>query len=144
MKLRPSARALVRLAVALLIGGALAGGWEILASQSPYSPWRIGVLPDPVGQLRHTCVVLALLLFAGAWLVPWAAPDEEPTYLVVSLHIGALLTVGAMAYGAAHGMMGLQIDDLRTDARAVFAARATGHGILFLCLLDYARRVFRR
>lgn len=144
MVLRPSARALVRLAVALLVLGALAGVWEMLASQSPYSPWRFGVLPEPVAQLRNTAVTLGLLLVAAAWLLPFAAPGEEPTYLVVALYIGSLVTLAAMTYGAATGMMGIQIDDPRLDARALLATRLTGEGILLLCLLDFARRVMRR
>ncbi|MFW5926365.1 MAG: hypothetical protein ACOC9O_03060 [Myxococcota bacterium] len=144
MTLRPSARALVRLAIGLLLVGALAGGWEILASQSPYSPFRLGVLPAPIAQLRATAITLALLHFSAAWLLPWMAPDREPTYLVTALYVGSLLTIAALLYGAATGMMGLQIDDVRTDARILLATRATGLVILLLCLLDVARRVLRR
>lgn len=144
MTLRPSARALVRLAIGLLVVGALAGGWEILASQSPYSPFRLGVLPAPIAQLRGTAITLAVLLFSAAWLLPWVAPDDEPTYLVTGLYIGSLLTLAALLYGASTGMMGLQIDDVRTDARVLLATRVTGMVILLLCLLDFARRAFRR
>lgn len=134
----------MRLALVLLVLGALAGGWEILASQSPYSPFRLGVLPEPIGQLRGTAITLGLLVLAAAWLLPWVAPNEEPTYLVLAMHIGAVLTLAAMAYGAATGMMGLQIDDVRVDAQALLAVRVTGESILFLCLLDFVRRAFRR
>lgn len=143
MQLRPSARALVRLAAILLVVGALAGAWHVLASQSIYSPWRLGVLPEPIAQLERTAFTLGLLALAAAWLVPWVAPKDEPTYLVVALYAGSLLTVAAMIYGASRGMMGLQIDDMRLDAKALFAARITGEGVLFLCLLDYVRRIFK-
>lgn len=143
MQLRPSARALVRLAAILLVVGALAGVWHVLASQSIYSPWRLGVLPEPVAQLESTAFTFGLIVLGAAWLVPWVAPNDEPTYLVVAMYVGSLLTIAAIFYGATKGMMVLQIDDLRFDAKALFAVRITGEGVLLLCLLDYVRRIFK-
>jgi hypothetical protein len=144
MTLGPSARALVKLAVVLLVVGCLAGAWEILASQAAHSPWHAGVPAEPVAQLRSTGIALALLLAVGAWILPWAAPHEDPAYLVAVIYVGTLLTVGAMLYGAATGTTGVRIDAPGIGARALFAARVTGQGILMLGLLDFTWRILRR
>lgn len=143
MVLRPSARALVRLAIVLLIAAAAASVWEILARQAPSSGWHVGVLPGPVAELRDTAVTLALLFFATAWLVPVIAPEREPWVLVGALHAGALITLVALTYGATTGMYGIQIDDPRADSVWLFKVRALGEIVLVLSLFDVARRFFR-
>lgn len=145
MDLGPCARAFVRLGVVLLLVAAVAGVWEMLAMQIPSSQYRVGVLPGPIGQLREMAVVIALVLFAGAWLMPWLAPDREPWLLCVAVHVGALVTLGAMAYGATTGMYGVQIYDPRLESQVLFIVRWAGQAVLGLCLLDFARRIlFRR
>lgn len=144
MELRPSARALVRLAIVLLVIGAGAGVWELFAAQPPHSPFQAGVLEGPVAQLRRTAITYGLVLVAGAWLLPWAWPDREPTKLVWTVHGGVVLTMGAMLYGASQSLMGLQIMDLRTDARIVFGVRALGQALSMACLLALAHRVLLR
>jgi len=129
------------LGVVLLLVAAAAGVWEILASQAPGSEWQAGVLPGPVGQLRGTAAVLGLLMFAGSWLMPWLAPEREPWVLCIAVHVGVVVTMGAMTYGATTGMYGVQIYDPRPESQWLFWVRATGMGILGLCLLDFARRI---
>jgi hypothetical protein len=150
--LLPSARVLVRLAVVLLLIAAGAGIWEILASQSPTSPYHIGVLPGPVSQFRNTSTILALVTFATAWLMPWLAGARretidavrEPWLLVGLYHLGVLVTVGSFAYGATTGMHGVQIEDPRPDSQWLFGIRLVGYATLGLCLLDVARRILLR
>ena len=143
MELRPSARAIVRLAIGLLIAAAAASVWEILARQAPSSGWHVGMLPGPVAELRDTSVTLALLCVAAAWLVPVIAPDHEPWLLVGALHAGALVTLAALAYGATTGMYGVQIDDPRSDSVWLFKIRTLGQLVLVGCLVDVARRFLR-
>jgi len=142
MQIGPSARALVRLAIALLLVAVAAGVWEQLASQVPDSPFHVGILPGPVGQLRNAATTLALVLFAAAWLMPWAiGSGKEPRWLVALAYAGSVLTIVSLAYGATTGMYGVQIEDPRPDSRVLFAARSIGEGILVICLVDLARRI---
>ncbi len=145
MELGRCARSFVRLGAVLLVLAAAAGVWEMLAMQIPSSQYRVGVLPGPVAQLREMAVVLGLSAFAAAWLLPWIAPDREPWPLCVGVHVGAVVTLGAMVYGATTGMYGVQIYDPRPDSQILFVVRWIGQGILGICLLDFARRIlFRR
>jgi len=144
MELRPSARALVRLAVVLLVVGAGAGVWQLFAAQPPHSPFQAGVLEAPVAQLRRTAITYGLVLVVGAWLLPWAWPDREPRRLVWTVHAGVVLTMGALLYGASQSFMGLQITDLRTDAQVVFGVRMLGQALSIACLLVLAYRVVLR
>src|SRR5688500_3971173 len=124
MKIGPSARAFVRLGVVLLLVAAGAGIWEMLSLQAPGSAGHAGMLSGPIGTLRTTATAVALVLFAAAWLMPWAAPDREPRVLVIAVHVGVVILVLTLAYGATTGMYGVQIDDLRDDSRWLFRARA--------------------
>jgi hypothetical protein len=144
MRIGPSARAFVRLGVVLLLVAAAAGIWEMLAMQAPGSPWHAGVLPGPIATLRTTATTIALVLFAFAWLMPWAAARGEPRVLVIAIHAGAAILIASLAYGATTGMYGVQIDDLRAGSRWLFRVRALGTLILLGCLLDFARRLLLR
>lgn len=144
MRIGRSAQALVRLGVVLLLIAAVAAVWELLALQAPASEWHVGVLSGPVGTLRNTAVTFALVFFAAAWLMPWAAPHGEPRALVIAVHVGVAIVIVALAYGATTGMYGVQIQDLRTGSVWLFRCRALGMAILFVCLLDFARRILLR
>src|SRR5688500_15464926 len=98
MRIGPSARAFVRLGVVLLLIAAGAGIWEMLSLQAPASPWHVGVLSGPVGTLRNTATVIGLVLFAFAWLMPWAAPEREPKVLVIAVHVGVAILIVALTY----------------------------------------------
>lgn len=144
MELRPSAYALVRLGVLLLVVAAGAAVWELFALQPPHSRFQAGVLAEPIAQLRGTATVYALVLLAAAWLLPWAWPDKEPKAIVAAVHAAVVLTIGALVYGASRSLMGLQILDLRTDAQVMFGTRVVGQGLSMGCLLVLAWRLLRR
>src|SRR5688572_22422658 len=144
MRIGPSARALVRLGVVLLVVGAAAGVWEWLALQSPGSTWHVGALPGPVGTLRGTAFTLGLAMIAAAWLMPWAAPGREPRAWVIAVHLGVVVVLIALVWGATTGMYGVQIEDLRAESKWLFRLRALGTLILIGCLLDFARRILFR
>src|SRR5690242_8786074 len=116
MRIGSSARALVRLGVVLLVIGVAAGVWEILASQAPGSTWHVGLLSGPVGTLRGTTLWLGVALLSSAWLMPWAAPTREPRGLVIAVHVGVVMLVIALVWGATTGMYGLQIEDVRDES----------------------------
>jgi hypothetical protein len=108
-----SRRILLGGALGLLLAGALVGCVELLAHQAPGSPLYLGVLPGPIGVLRELTLWLGLLLLGADAL---AARVRVPLGLTRALLSAAALAVLAQAYGAAHGMYGLQVKDLRADA----------------------------
>jgi hypothetical protein len=112
-----SRRILLRGALGLLSAGALAGAIELIALQAPGSPLYLGVLPGPLGMLRALALWLGLLLLGAD---PLAARAGAPPVLARVLVGTAALAVLAQAYGAAHGMFGLQVKDLRADALPLF------------------------
>jgi hypothetical protein len=145
--LSPIAIRLVRLAVLLLGYAAITGVYELVALQVPGSPLHIGVLPVPIGALRELSLVLSLLLLAAAALFRWAFGESAPRAARVAfalLTAGALLALAAQTYGALHGMHGVQMSDLRPDARAVFYARHFGLLLFALGFAPIGVRVLRR
>ena len=127
-----SRRILLRAALGLLSAGALAGLVELIALQAPGSPLYLGVLPGPIGVLRALALWLGLLLLGAD---PLAARAGAPPALTRVLVGAAAVAVLAQAYGAAHGMYGLQVKDLRADALPVFLAK---HAALLAFALAYA------
>src|SRR5512139_1521602 len=130
MELRPADRALVSLALALLLLGGLAGVWELFALQAPYTPLRAPQLPAPVAQLRGFAFTLGLLLLGVTWLRPHWAPEGAPRRWLVTLFAGTAASVGALAYGAFTSSLVTQIVDPRPDSSPLFALRAVGHLLL--------------
>jgi hypothetical protein len=57
---------------------------------------------------------------------------------------GVALACAAQTYGAAHGMHGVQMSDLRSDARAVFFLRHGGLLLFAMGWIDLGLRVLRR
>ncbi|MDH5492201.1 MAG: hypothetical protein OEY14_09620 [Myxococcales bacterium] len=143
MNLRPSARYLVRLGALVLIFAIFVGVWELVAAQAPYTPLDFGLLEAPARQLRQHALAIGLLLLLGAWLLPWVAPEREPKVLLGLITLGTLLSLGAMTWAAAAGMMAIQIFDPRGDARLLAYLRLIGQGILALAALEYLRRLLR-
>jgi hypothetical protein len=137
-------RAVVRLAVILMLVAALCTVWEVLARQAPGSPLYLGVLPGPIAHLRATATVLALALLAAAWLMPWAYGSNQPRLMVVLCYLGATLTVGAGFYGALRGMYLVQLIDPRPDATMMFILKYGGQALLGVCLLDMSWRILLR
>jgi hypothetical protein len=145
--LSPLAVRLARLAVLVLGYAALARVYELFALQVPGSPLYIGVLPGPIGALRELGLALALLLFAAASLARWAFGVETSRSARIAgwlLASGTVLALAAQTYGALHGMHGVQMSDLRPDARAVFYARHLGLLLFTLGFLPVGLGVLRR
>jgi hypothetical protein len=131
----PERRELLRAALWLLGSSALAGSFELLALQAPGSPLYLGVLPGPVALLRELSLTLGLLLL-GAELLAARAASPLPRSLRRTLVGGAVLAVLAQAYGAALGMYGLQVLDLRADALPMFVVK---HAALAAFVVAYGR-----
>ncbi|HEX7481677.1 MAG TPA: hypothetical protein VF331_27980 [Polyangiales bacterium] len=143
----PSARATLRLASLALLLAAAAGVWEVLATQAPGSPLYLGMLPGPVQALRETALVLGLLVFAAACLLPELHKLDqafEPKALLAALHVGVVLALGAGVYGACTGMRGTQLFDLRPDASALFLTKHLGLVLTGAALAELARRALWR
>ena len=141
-----SARATLRLAILVLVSGAFAGLWEVLASQAPGSLLYVAMLPGPVQTLRESAFTLGLLLLSASILLPRAERrpgSRMPALITAALHVGTLLALVASAYGAAHGMHGEQFQDLRPDATALFIAKHAGYALIGSALLVLAARVLR-
>ena len=131
----PERRRLLRAALCLLGAAALAGAVELLALQAPGSPLYLGVLPGPLGLVRELSMTLGLLLLGGELLAARAG-SPLPSSLRWLLSGSAAVAVLAQAYGAALGMYGLQVKDLRADALPLFLVK---HGALLVFVLGYAR-----
>jgi hypothetical protein len=85
-----------------------------------------------------------LLLLGAGPLMPWAATSGEPRGLVLALHLGTVLGLGAQLYCAFTGMYGVQLFDLRPDAKLAFVLKHGGLGVVLLGMLELARRVLLR
>lgn len=134
-------RVTLRLGVAVLLVAVLAGGWELIAMQSPGTPLYIGMLPGPIATLRELALSAALLLCGAAALMASLRLDPEPKLLVVLLHVGCVLALGAQLYAALQGMHGVQLFDLRSDAAPLFAAKYSGISLFVVGYLMLARRL---
>ncbi|HEX2676816.1 MAG TPA: hypothetical protein VHM19_09255 [Polyangiales bacterium] len=128
-----SARAVLRLSLCVLAAFALAGAWQVFADQAPGSLLYIGVLPGPVESLRHSAFVLGVLTFLTALLVPRAFPERAPRAWLVVLHASVVFALGAGVYGAATGLHGEQLGDLRPDALPLFLVKHAGFVGFALC-----------
>jgi len=137
----------IKLGVITLGAALLAGVWQLLALQVPGSTFYIGVLPGPIGALRELCVTLGLLTLAAGALQPRAyeaAKEQRARAASLLITVGVALAIAAQTYGAAHGMHGEQMSDLRADARAVFFIRHGGILLFALGWLDIGWRFVRR
>lgn len=134
-------RATLRLAMLALLLGALAGAWELLALQAPGTLLYIGMLPGPIAALRELAIVLGLLLVAATVAMPWASQGRQPRVAIVLLYIGSVLGLGAQVYGAAHGMNGVQLGDMRPDALPLFVIKHGGLLLFAAGLFEIGRRV---
>lgn len=127
MHARASGRTVLRLGVAVLCVAAIAGAWELLASQSPGSLFYIGMLPVPFERLRVDALTFGVLL----WLAGLSVGDRAPsTRVVAALVVGACLLLGSGFYAAWHGMPGVQLVDLRPDATWVALGKLLGRACL--------------
>jgi hypothetical protein len=139
------AKATVRLGVIALMVAGLAGVWELVALQAPGSPLYIGMLPGPITSLRELSTAIGVLLVVGGLIMPWAQNGRgEPRALVRVLYVGTALALAAQLYGAAQGMNGVQLGDLRPDALPLFVLKQGGLALLLGALLELGRRVLLR
>lgn len=146
-RLEHSSTRMIRFAVIVLALSGVAGACELLALQVPGSLLYIGMLPGPIGALHQTALTLGLLLLAAGALMPWAyAHDSERrTKRIMSvLVLGTLLALVAQTYGAAQGMPGVQMQDLRPDARALFVVRHLGLLLVAIGLADLGLRILKK
>lgn len=123
-----------------LVVAAIAAGWERLAMQMPSSPYHVGVLAEPIGDLKRGAFALAIVLFVAAWLSPWTGPSRWVAWLI---HGGVVITVVGLVYGAATGMKGVQFEDPRPDSSALLATRLAGEVILAVGLVAWVLRLLR-
>ena len=133
---------MLRLGVATLMVAGAASVWELLALQAPGTPLYIGMLPGPVGALRELSGGLGVLLVLAGLAMPWTGRRRaEPRRLVAVLYAGTLLALTAQTYGAAHGMHGVQLGDLRRDALPLFVIKHAALALVLGALIELGRRV---
>jgi hypothetical protein len=138
-----SARLVVlRLGAVLLLIAAIAGAWEILASQAPGSPLYLGVLPGPVERLRHEAFDFGMLVMLAGVLL--RERDNVPRRVLLWLAIGAGLTLSACLYASLTGMTGVQMADLRPDAGWLFGTKLLGRALLCAGLLSIAFQTLKK
>jgi hypothetical protein len=137
MQVGEGARAVLRVGVFALALAALAGAWEVLASQAPGSPLFIGMLPGPIQLLREAAWCWGVLICLAGLLL---GPLDYPRRWLRLLQLALLLSLGSSLYAATTGMHGLQALDLRQDAPWLFAIKYTARLGLCICLFDLARR----
>jgi hypothetical protein len=137
-------RAAVRTGMVLLLLGALAGAWELLARQAPGSPLYLGIMPEPISALRELAIVLGLLLVTAGLLSGWGFGTRPPRWFTLALCGGALTAVGAQLYGAVFGMYGVQLQDLRADALPLFVLKHLGLLAFAVAFAELVRRVLTR
>lgn len=143
MELSVAARRAVQTGIALIALSGVAAVWFFFASQIPSAAFRANVLPGPVSELRDATAFLGLLMFALAWLMPLAESRSTATKLFYVLLFGVVTLVLARVYGANTGMLGIQIDDPRTDSRWLLLVRLAGEGITAIALVTFAVRILR-
>jgi hypothetical protein len=143
-RLCPESRLLVRVALGLWLLAGAATVWEVLAMQWPDSPFHVGILSGPIGQLRGFAFGLGAALALAAWLWPQLYGPGLGRYALVLLVAGSSIHVAALLYAAMQGMIGVQILDPRADARWLVAARGLGHALSLAALVDAFVRALRR
>jgi hypothetical protein len=143
-RLSPESRLLVRVALGLWLVAGAATVWEVLAMQWPDSPFHLGILAGPIGQLRGFSFGLGAALALAAWLWPHLYGPGMGRYALVLLVAGSVVHAGALVYAAMQGMIGVQILDPRADARWLVAARGLGHALVLGALGDAFVRALRR
>lgn len=139
-----AARTLLRVAFALLLVAAGTSLWATLARQAPGSPLYLGTLSGPIEALRDSATVLGLVFLGVALLLSSIASERAATILVAVACLGALLELSAGGYAAIHGLHAIQLVDPRPDVAPILALKYAGQTLLGGCLLEVARRVWRK
>lgn len=123
---------------------AAAALWEGLALQSPVSPLHVGLLAGPIGQLQRTAFAFgaAGLVLGLAWERVFA--HGEGRAALGLLFVGSGAQLAALGYAALYGLLAVQLNDPRGDARACLWLRAAGHTLVSVGLVLVLRRALRR
>jgi hypothetical protein len=121
------ARVLLTAGLAAWLLSALCALWEGLALQSPVSPLHVGVLAGPIGQLQRSAFTFgcAGLVLALAWRALF--PVNTGRVVLTLLVAGSTAQLAALGYAAAFGLVAVQLNDPRADARACLWVRAVAH-----------------
>src|SRR5690349_4408757 len=96
------ARVLALVGVGLWLLASACQVWEVLAVQSPDSPFHLGVLAGPVAQLRAHCFGLGTVCAGLALLWP-LFQIERGWWLLATFLGGALLETAALTWAATSG-----------------------------------------
>jgi len=137
----PTSRWFLRLGALVLLAGLVAGVLELTASQAPYTPLHFGILAAPFAQLRRSALWLSVFACVLAWLGP-RLPSERERWILFGLFAsGSLLSLGAMGWAAARGMMAMQVFDPSPGAGWLAVVRLAGQALILLCALGVARRL---
>lgn len=136
-----SARSMLRLGCWVFAAALSAGVWETVASQAPGSPLYIGMLPGPIASLRATAFEFGVLLVLAGMLLGEQDLGRKWFGLLAA---GTVLALLAGAYGAARGMHGVQVLDLRADAFWLFLAKLLGRVLAFSALARAAWLALRK
>lgn len=142
MSLRRDQHAVLRLALALLLLGALAAACELFARQAPYTPLALAILPGPVQQLREAALLHALVALAVPVWLPRAWPELAPRWFVPVLYAGHALLFTVLTYAAVTGRMAVQIWDPRPIAIVLTALRVLGHLVVVGAYVAWGRRLW--
>lgn len=139
-----SCRLLLRVGLALWLAAALAAVWETLALQPPDSPFHLGVLAGPIGQLAGMAFALgtAHVVLSLWWPALYAAGEGRA--VAALLVVGALVQLAALFYAASRGLMAVQILDPRSDARLALYGRGLGHALILMAGSALFLRAFKR
>lgn len=140
----PSARALLRAALLLLLVASGASLWAMLARQAPGSPVYLGLLPGPIDAVRNSAAILGVGFLGASWLLPNVASERASWWLVILACAGAGLDVGAGLYAASRGLHAVQFVDPRPDTGPIVALKYLGEALLLGCQLELTRRVWLR
>jgi len=124
--------------------GALTGIWEGLALQSPVSPLHLGVLAGPIAQLRLACFGFGTgaLVLGPCW--PTLYAERRGRAVLGLLVLGAGGQLLSLAYAAAFGLLAVQLNDPRADARAVVYVRFAAQLLTAAALAALGARALSR
>jgi hypothetical protein len=143
MPATPSARALMRAGLLLLLSAALLSVWASWARQAPGSPLYLGVLPGPIEALRDNTAWIGLSFVVLAPLCGVLLQGRAALGCVVLACAGAALELGSGLYAALQGLHAVQLLDPRPDVMPIVVLKHLGQLLLLLPLVVLTRRALR-
>jgi hypothetical protein len=138
------ARWFARGAIACAWAGGAAWAWATLAQQAPGSPWAARGFYEPIEALAIRAWVIAAMTLACVGPASrgglFAPAERARARAVLGLWIGGTaLSLGAMGWAGATGVLGVQLRDAGQTGHGVLFARWLG-GALSLAALALAQR----